>query len=103
VKVSTKGFVRDYFQGKVSLKHQHLMALVVMSEYQMKMAQVPGLGLISISGRRMARPFGLNSQIPNFGRAAEVEPLLREWNQGDHQLAKKRNGEFAISINLATG
>lgn len=41
-----------------------------------------------------------NSQ---FGRAVEVEPLLRERHQGDHQLAKNRNGEFAISINLATG
>jgi hypothetical protein len=38
-----------------------------------------------------------------FGRAAEVEPLLKAWDQGDHQLTKNRNGEFAISINLATG
>jgi hypothetical protein len=48
-------------------------------------------------------PLWLKYTNSNFGRAAEVEPLLREWNQGDHQLAKKRDGEFAISINLATG
>lgn len=48
-------------------------------------------------------PLWLKFANTQWGRAAEVESLLREWRQGDYQLAKNQNGEFAISINLATG
>ncbi|MFU8772738.1 MAG: hypothetical protein ACNA8H_10000 [Anaerolineales bacterium] len=48
-------------------------------------------------------PLWLKFASTQWGRAAEVESLLKEWSQGDYQLAKNQNGEFALSINLATG
>jgi len=48
-------------------------------------------------------PLWLKFSNTAWGRAAEVEPLLKEWNQDEHQLVRKQNGKFAISINLATG